>query len=68
MNPADPADIHFRLADSLRSDPTRLADARKHLLQAIDEAPRFRAALALLNELPAGPVPSTPAAMNRASP
>lgn len=61
MNPADPAEIHFRLADSLRSDPTRLADARKHLLQAIDEAPRFRAALALLDKLPAAPVPSSAA-------
>ena len=59
MNPADPAEIHFRLADSLRTDPARLGDARRHLLQAIDEAPRFRAALALLDELPPSSIPAT---------
>ncbi len=68
MNPADPADVQFRLADSLKADPAKLSEARRHALQAIDEAPRFRAALTLLDELPAGPMPSTPAATNRPRP
>lgn len=60
MNPADPAEVHFKLASSLRADATKLGVARRHLLQAIDEAPRFRAALALLDELPAAPISSPP--------
>lgn len=46
LDPADPAEAHFRLATLLhrRGDPA----ARRHVLQALEEAPRHREALALL--------------------
>lgn len=46
LDPADPAEIHFRLASSLRkeNDPA----AKRHILQALEEAPRFREAHRLL--------------------
>lgn len=49
LNPADPADAHFRLAQILH----KLGEpgAREHVLQALEEAPRFRAALSLLLEI-----------------
>jgi len=49
LDPPDPADAHFRLARLLHQagDPT----AKRHVLQALEEAPRFRDALKLLIEL-----------------
>jgi tetratricopeptide (TPR) repeat protein len=49
LDPPDPADVHFRLARLLRkaNDPT----AKRHVLQALEEAPRFRDAHRLLLEL-----------------
>lgn len=49
LDPVDPADAHFRLAQLLH----RVGDpgAKKHVLKALEEAPRFRAALQLLLEL-----------------
>ncbi len=46
LDPADPAELHFRLAQLLHraGDP----DARRHLLQALEEAPGYRDALRLL--------------------
>ena len=46
LDPPDPAEVHFRLAQLLhqRGDPA----ARRHVLQALEEAPRYRAALQLL--------------------
>jgi len=59
LDPADPAEIHFRLATLLRK--THEADARRHVLQALEEAPRFRAAQQLLLELAqAGSGPTNP--------
>ena len=53
LDPPDPADIHFRLGNLLHqeNDPR----ARKHVLQALEEAPRFRRAHQLLLELTAAP-------------
>jgi tetratricopeptide (TPR) repeat protein len=46
LDPADPADINYRLARLLEhKDP---AEARKHVLLALAEAPRFREAHRLL--------------------
>ncbi|MHC4431626.1 MAG: tetratricopeptide repeat protein [Planctomycetota bacterium] len=46
LDPTDPADINFRLARLLRdSDP---AKAKRHVLEALAEAPRFREAHRLL--------------------
>jgi tetratricopeptide (TPR) repeat protein len=46
LEPEDPADVHFRLARLLfdRGDPA----AKRHVLMALEEAPRFQAALELL--------------------
>lgn len=53
LEPPDPAEVHFRLARLLHGagDPA----ARRELLLALEEAPRHRAALALLLELPPPP-------------
>jgi uncharacterized protein HemY len=49
LDPADPAEAHFRLARLLYSagDPA----ARRHVLQALEEAPRYHDALRLLLEI-----------------
>lgn len=49
LNPPDLAEAHYRLAVLLRkkNDPT----AKRHVLQALEEAPRYRAAYRLLLEL-----------------
>ena len=49
LDPGDPAEIHYRLALLLR-DRDRAA-AKRHVLLALEEAPRFRAALSLLLQL-----------------
>jgi len=49
LDPANPAEVQFELARMLhrQGDP----EARRHVLQALEEAPRHRAALRLLQEL-----------------
>jgi len=49
LDPPDPAETHFRLAQLLdrSGDPA----ARRHVLQALEEAPRYQAALQLLLEI-----------------
>jgi len=49
LDPPDLAETHFRLAQLLdrAGDPA----ARRHVLQALEEAPRYRAALQLLLEI-----------------
>ncbi len=57
LDPPDPAETHFRLAFQLR----RLGDtraAKRQVLEALEEAPRFRAAQRLLLELQDGPAAS----------
>lgn len=52
LEPADRAALHHRIARQLRAiDP---AEARRHVLLALEEAPRFRAAYELLDQLPTG--------------
>jgi len=49
LTPADPVDLHFRLASALaESSPD---EAKRHVLQALEDAPRFRAAQNLLVRL-----------------
>jgi tetratricopeptide (TPR) repeat protein len=62
----DSAETHFRLAQLLREAGNRVA-AKRHVLQALEEAPRFLAAHRLLLELADGDVaaatePSSPEA------
>jgi len=49
LDPADPAEVHFRLAKLLTvKNP---AQAKEHVLRALEEAPRFREAHSLLLKL-----------------
>lgn len=50
LRPHDRADAHYRLARAYRG-ADRLAAARRHVLYALEIAPRFRDALALLLEI-----------------
>jgi tetratricopeptide (TPR) repeat protein len=61
LEAADPAAVHYRLARALhkRGDP----EARRQVLQALEEAPRYREALGLLLEING----QTPRAQNRAA-
>ena len=56
LEPLDPAVVHFRLARLLhqRGDPA----AKRHVLQALEDAPRFRAAHHLLLEITRPPLAS----------
>lgn len=49
LDPPDPVEVHYQLARLLHraGDP----QARRHVLQALEEAPRYRAALRLLLEI-----------------
>ncbi len=49
LNPLDPALAHFQLASLLLKDGR--PDAKRHLLQALEEAPRYREAQKLLMSL-----------------
>ncbi len=49
LEPSDPAEVHFRLAKL--HFRTGSPEARRHLLQALEEAPRYREALGLLLEM-----------------
>lgn len=50
LNPADPANIHFRLAKSLHAQG-KMNDAKRQTLMALEEAPRYRDAHQLLLKL-----------------
>lgn len=52
IEPPDPADVHFRLAKLLRDSDA--VEAKRHVLQALEEAPRFREAHRLLLEMQKG--------------
>ncbi|MFP6602619.1 MAG: tetratricopeptide repeat protein [Pirellulaceae bacterium] len=55
LDPRDPADIHYRLASSYH-ETNQPARARRHVLQALEYAPRYRDAHRLLLKLgPAAP-------------
>jgi tetratricopeptide (TPR) repeat protein len=50
LRPADIAGLHYRLAVQLRKTGER-EEARRQILMALEQAPRFRAALSLLLDL-----------------
>ena len=69
LDPPDLPGIHYRLAKQLQATGD-LAGARLQVLQALEDAPRFRAAYELLSKLPspeaatgagAPPFPGAPA-------
>jgi tetratricopeptide (TPR) repeat protein len=49
LDPSDPAEAHFRVAKLLRQ--TGEPGAKRHVLQALEEAPRYREALRLLLDI-----------------
>jgi tetratricopeptide (TPR) repeat protein len=49
LDPPDPAEAHFRVA--VLMDEKRDPQAKRHLLQALEEAPRFREAHRLLLQM-----------------
>lgn len=58
LDPPNPSQVHFELAQALHraGDP----DARRQVLQALEEAPRYRAALSLLLEINGSAIPAKP--------
>jgi len=62
LDPPDPVDAHFQLARLLRARGGADApEAKRQLLQALEDAPRFQAALQLLVDLNSQ-IPETPTA------
>jgi tetratricopeptide (TPR) repeat protein len=53
LDPADPAEVHFQLARLLHARGNSEAEAKRQVLQALEEAPRFREAQRLLLQLEA---------------
>jgi tetratricopeptide (TPR) repeat protein len=51
LDPADPAEVHYQLARLLHARGTAEAEAKRHVLQALEEAPRFREAQRLLLQI-----------------
>ncbi|HWI59229.1 MAG TPA: hypothetical protein VNZ22_18525, partial [Bacillota bacterium] len=49
LDSPNPAEVHFRLATLLHRE--RDPQARRHVLEALEEAPRFREALLLLRQM-----------------
>jgi len=60
LDPANPAEVHYHLAKLLfeQGDPA----ARRQVLQALEEAPRYREALRLLLQMQARPTDAVPRA------
>jgi hypothetical protein len=51
LDPADPAEVHFQLARLLHARRDAEPEAKRHVLQALEEAPRFREAQRLLLQI-----------------
>jgi tetratricopeptide (TPR) repeat protein len=70
LDPPDPTETHFQLAKLLHARGDAEAEAKRNLLQALEEAPRFRDAQRLLLDLEKkSPQPQASAApSNEASP
>jgi len=51
LDPADPAEVHYQLARLLHERGNAEAEAKRHVLQALEETPRFREAQNLLLQI-----------------
>ena len=51
LDPPDPVDAHFQLARLLHARGNSASEAKRHVLQALEDAPRFRDAQRLLLEI-----------------
>jgi len=70
LDPPDPSEAHFQLAKLLHERGKGAAEAKRNVLQALEEAPRFRDAQRLLLDMEkSNPQPSAaPAASIVVSP
>jgi tetratricopeptide (TPR) repeat protein len=59
LDPADPAEAHYQLAQLLHARGENL-EAKRQVLCALEETPRFRAALQLLTEIEHASAPMLP--------
>jgi tetratricopeptide (TPR) repeat protein len=53
LDPPDPAETHFQLARLLHARGGAESEAKRHVLQALEDAPRYRDAQRLLLEIEA---------------
>jgi tetratricopeptide (TPR) repeat protein len=53
LDPPDPVETHFQLARLLHARGGAESEAKRHVLQALEDAPRYRAAQRLLLEIEA---------------
>ena len=60
LDPPDPSDVHFQLARLLHARTGSEAEAERQVLQALEEAPRYRDAQRLLLEIKAKSPQPTP--------
>ena len=69
LDPPDPVDVHFQLARLLHEQGSSGDEAERQVLQALEEAPRYRDAQRLLLEIKdESPKPDTsPATSNPAT-
>jgi tetratricopeptide (TPR) repeat protein len=51
LDPADPAEVHYQLARLLHAQGHAEAEAKRHVLEALEETPRFREAQVLLLQI-----------------
>jgi tetratricopeptide (TPR) repeat protein len=51
LDPADPAEVHFQLARLLHLRGNAEPEAKRHVLEALEDAPRFRQAQLLLLQI-----------------
>ena len=70
LDPPDPVDVHYQLARLLHARSGSEAEAERQVLQALEDAPRFRDAQRLLLEITdkTSPPSAGPAASNPVSP
>ena len=57
LDPPDPAETHFQLARLLHARGGAEREAKRHVLQALEDAPRYREAQRLLLEIEAASAP-----------
>jgi tetratricopeptide (TPR) repeat protein len=60
LDPPDPSQVHFQLALLLHARGDSDAEAKRHVLQALEEAPRFRDAQRLLLDIERGKSAAAP--------
>lgn len=62
LDPPDPAEVHYQLASLLHGRGDSEPEAKRHVLESLEEAPRFRDAQKLLLEISAKSSQPTPGA------